>query len=100
VIAVALIVVVRPLIGWASLIGSRIKGRQRLVVAVYGVRGVGSIYYLSYAGSHMKLDNEPELWAITALAITLSTILHGFSAAFAVEKVSPSEGGKETDDDR
>ena len=100
VIAVALIVLVRPLIGWASLIGSRIKGRQRLVVAVYGVRGVGSIYYLSYAGSHMKLDNEPELWAITALAITLSTILHGFSAAFAVEKVSPSEGGKETDDDR
>jgi len=97
---VALIVVVRPLIGWASLIGSRIKGRQRLVVAVYGVRGVGSIYYLSYAGSHMKLDNEPELWAITALAITLSTILHGFSAAFAVEKVSPSEGGEETDDDR
>lgn len=99
VIAVALIVLVRPLIGWMSLIGSQIKGRQRFVVAVYGVRGVGSIYYLSYAGSHMKLDNEAELWAITALAITISTILHGFSAAFAVEKVSPSEGGKETDHD-
>lgn len=99
VIAVALIVLVRPLIGWMSLIGSQIKGRQRFVVAVYGVRGVGSIYYLSYAGSHMKLDNEPELWAITALAITISTILHGFSAAFAVEKVSPSEGGKESDHD-
>ncbi len=99
VIAVALIVVLRPLIGWVSLMGSRIKGRQRLVVAVYGVRGVGSIYYLSYAGSHLKLDNEPELWAITALAIALSTVLHGFSAAFAVEKVSPSKGGEETDDD-
>jgi NhaP-type Na+/H+ or K+/H+ antiporter len=99
VIAVALIVLVRPLIGWVSLVGSQIKGRQRFVVAVYGVRGVGSIYYLSYAGSHMKLDNEAELWAITALAITISTILHGFSAAFAVEKVSPSEGGKETDHD-
>lgn len=99
VIAVALIVLVRPLIGWVSLVGSQIKGRQRFVVAVYGVRGVGSVYYLSYAGSHMKLDNEAELWAITALAITISTILHGFSAAFAVEKVSPSEGGKETDHD-
>lgn len=99
VIAVALIVLVRPLIGWVSLIGSRIKGRQRFVVAFYGVRGVGSIYYLSYAGSHLKLDNEPELWAITALAITLSTILHGFTAAFAVEKVSPSEDGDENGSD-
>lgn len=99
IIAVALILLVRPLIGWVSLIGSQIKGRQRFVVAFYGVRGVGSIYYLSYAGSHMELDNEPELWAITALAITISTILHGFSAAFAVEKVSPSEDGRETDHD-
>ena len=98
-IAIALIVVVRPVIGWVSLIGSRLKGRQRLVVAVYGVRGIGSIYYLSYAGSHLQLDNEPELWAITALAIALSTILHGFSAAFAVEKVSPSEGGEGGDED-
>ncbi len=87
-IAVALIVLIRPLIGWAALMGSKLKGRQRFVVAVYGVRGVGSIYYLSYAGSHMDLQNETELWAITALAIVLSTVLHGFSAAFAVEKVT------------
>lgn len=94
-IAVALIVLVRPLIGWASLIGSRIRGRQRLVVAAFGVRGIGSIYYLSYAGSHLELDNEPELWAITTSAIALSTILHGFSAAFAVEKASSSDGSDE-----
>lgn len=96
IIAVALIIVVRPLIGWVSLTGSRLRGRQRLVVAIYGVRGVGSIYYLSYAGSHMELQNEAELWAITALAVTLSAVLHGFSAAFAVDKVTgPSEPGHE-----
>jgi sodium/hydrogen antiporter len=90
--AVALIVLIRPLIGWISLLGSKLKGRQRMVVAVYGVRGVGSIYYLGYAGSHLELQNEAELWAITALAITLSTVLHGFTAAFAVEKVTHPPG--------
>jgi NhaP-type Na+/H+ or K+/H+ antiporter len=88
VIAVALIILIRPLIGWVSLSGSRLKGRQRLVVAIYGVRGIGSIYYLSYAGSHLDLQNEAELWATTALAIVLSTVLHGFTAAFAIDKVT------------
>jgi len=74
--------------------GSKLKGRQRLVVAAYGVRGIGSIYDLGYAGSHLDLQNEAELWATTALAIVLSTVLHGFTAAFAVDKVTetPSPG--------
>ena len=38
-------------------------------MAVYGVRGVGSIYYLSYAGAHMELVNEGKLWAIIAFTI-------------------------------
>jgi NhaP-type Na+/H+ or K+/H+ antiporter len=91
IIAVALIIVVRPLIGWASLLGSQLKGSQRLVVAIYGVRGVGSIYYLSYAGNSIELRNEAELWAITALAITLSAFLHGFSGSIAVTKVTEPE---------
>jgi NhaP-type Na+/H+ or K+/H+ antiporter len=87
-IGLCLILVVRPLSGAVSLIGCRMKRREKLVVAVYGVRGVGSIYYLSYAGSHMALKNEAQLWAITAFTVLLSTILHGFSAAIAVERAT------------
>ncbi len=87
-IAVALIVVIRPVIGWVSLLRSGLTGQRRLVVAVYGVRGVGSIYYLAYAGSHMTLVDAPRLWAIVAFCILLSTVLHGFTAAFAVEKAT------------
>ena len=84
-IGVALVLVIRPLVGWVSLARTRLRGRKRLVVAAYGVRGVGSIYYLAYAGGHAHLANEAELWAITAFTIALSTLLHGFTAAFAVE---------------
>ena len=75
----------RPAVAWASLHRSRLTGRRRLVVAAYGVRGVGSIYYLGYAGSHMRLANEAQLWAIVGFTILVSTIVHGFTAAFAVE---------------
>jgi NhaP-type Na+/H+ or K+/H+ antiporter len=92
-IGLALIFLIRPLVGWLSLHRTVLTGRRRWVVAAYGVRGVGSIYYLGYVGSHMELVNEAELWAIIAFTILVSTVVHGFTAAFAVEKAT---GEKQT----
>jgi NhaP-type Na+/H+ or K+/H+ antiporter len=87
-IAAALILVIRPLSAWLSLAGTHLKGRERAVVAFYGVRGIGSIYYLAYAGNHVELANEYELWSIVACTILLSTVVHGLTAGLAVEKVT------------
>ena len=87
-IGLGLIFVLRPLAAWLSLIRTPLTGRRKLVVAAYGVRGVGSIYYLGYAGSHMELVNEAELWAIIAFTIVVSTVVHGFTASLAVEKAT------------
>jgi len=84
-IALALIVVIRPLSGWLALMKSELGYRDRAVVSVYGVRGIGSIYYLCYAGSHMEFANETQLWSLVGLVILLSTILHGFSVGWAMD---------------
>jgi NhaP-type Na+/H+ or K+/H+ antiporter len=94
-IGLALIFLIRPLVGWISLHGTLLTGRRRFVVAAYGVRGVGSIYYLAYAGSHVDLVNEAQLWSIIAFTVLVSTIVHGFTAAFAVERAT---GQRQTDD--
>ncbi|SEL38637.1 sodium/proton antiporter, CPA1 family [Roseovarius nanhaiticus] len=86
-IAVLLIVVLRPLAGWISLTASALARSDRAVVAVYGVRGIGSIYYLAYATGYAELDNLSDLWIITALTIFLSTILHGFTVGWSMEKI-------------
>jgi NhaP-type Na+/H+ or K+/H+ antiporter len=95
-IALGLILVIRPLVGWLSLAKTILTGRKRWVAAIYGVRGVGSIYYLSYAGSHAELANEAQLWSIIAMTILASTVLHGFTASLAVEKAT---GEKQTSDE-
>jgi sodium/hydrogen antiporter len=87
-IGLALIFILRPLIGWVSLIGTGLRHRERAVVAFYGVRGVGSIYYLAYAGSHERLTNEPGLWATIGFTVLLSTIVHGLTAGIAVERAT------------
>ena len=87
VIALALLLIIRPAAGWLSLLGTGIKGRDRLVVAAFGVRGIGSIYYLAYAAGKIEFDNEPQIWALIAFTIFVSTILHGFTAGIAMERV-------------
>ena len=87
-IAALLIFVFRPLAGWLSLWGALPRSRERAVVSFYGVRGIGSINYLAYAGGHIQLVNIAELWAIVACTIILSTIVHGFTAGIAVERAT------------
>ena len=87
-IALVLIFVIRPLAGWIGLIGADFSRNDRLVTAIYGVRGIGSIYYLCYAGRHMEFVNEDQLWSLVGLAILMSTILHGFSVGWAMDRVT------------
>jgi NhaP-type Na+/H+ or K+/H+ antiporter len=96
VVALGLLFVVRPIAAWVSLFGSPLRHRDRTLVAVYGVRGIGSIYYLCYAGGHMQFVNESQIWSLVGLVILLSTMLHGFTVGWAMEGVhdedAPSQG--------
>lgn len=87
-IGLALIFVVRPVVGWIALGRVMPRSRERAVVAFYGVRGVGSIYYLAYAATHVAMVNIAELWAIIAFTVLVSTVVHGFTAGLALEKAT------------
>lgn len=86
-IVVALLVIVRPLAGYLSLAGSSITGRARWIVAIYGVRGVGSIYYLAYAAGKVEFFDEAALWALVGFTILLSAIGHGFTSGIALDGI-------------
>jgi len=86
-IVLGLLLVVRPVAGWVSMWRTGLPPADRLVIAFYGVRGIGSIYYLGYAASHLELVNEGQLWATITLTILLSTVIHGFTAGPVVDHI-------------
>jgi sodium/hydrogen antiporter len=87
-IGLGLIFFVRPLSGWVALSGIMARGRERAVVAFYGIRGIGSVYYVAYATSHIEMVDKGALWATIVFTILLSTVVHGFTASFAVEQAT------------
>jgi NhaP-type Na+/H+ or K+/H+ antiporter len=79
VVAILAIVVVRPLIGWLCLIGSGHSPGETAVIAVFGIRGLGSIYYLAYATGHADFDGVETVWATVLVIVLASIVVHGIA---------------------
>ena len=80
-----LIFVIRPAAGWIALAGTDLSGPSRSIAAFYGVRGIGSVYYIAYVTGHVKFTDEAQLWAATTFVIILSTVAHGLTAGLVVK---------------
>ncbi len=76
-IALAIILLIRPLAAWLSLSGLGIERPERVKIAFFGIRGMGSIYYMAFALTHAEFDDPERLWTILSLTILVSAIIHG-----------------------
>lgn len=71
--------VIRPLAGWIGLIGTHPPSGEKLAISFFGIRGLGSIYYLAYALNHEEFDNADVLWSTAGFIILVSIVLHGIT---------------------
>ena len=79
-LAAFLFFVARPLSVFIGLAGTKTSLRLRAIAGWFGVRGIGSIYYLMYAVQHGLPENlAREMASLTLTAIMLSIYIHGIS---------------------
>ncbi len=79
-LALALFFVIRPLAVLFFLQKTPTVARQRLMMAWFGIRGIGSIYYLSYSLTHGLSENIDEVVGLTLSVVVISIFLHGISS--------------------
>jgi sodium/hydrogen antiporter len=75
-----LLLVIRPLAVRIGLARSPVSRGQRWLIGWFGIRGVGSLYYLMYAVNH-GLDDAlaDQLVALTLSVVVTSIVVHGIS---------------------
>jgi NhaP-type Na+/H+ or K+/H+ antiporter len=78
-LALALLVVIRPVATWICLAGSPTSHLQRVLMGWFGIRGIGSIYYLTYALNHGAREDADVLVPLTMTVIATSVLLHGIT---------------------
>ena len=75
-----LFLMIRPVSVWLGLLGAPVSRDQRIMIAWFGIRGIGSVYYLMYAIDHgLPRPLAEQIMAITLAAVTVSIALHGIS---------------------
>lgn len=76
-----LIFVIRPVGTWLSTIGGNFHPIKRFLMGWFGIRGVGSLYYLCYGmGKGLQGDIAEEIAWIVYMTVVVSVMLHGISS--------------------
>ena len=79
--------VVRPVTAWIGLSGTTTPKGERAAIAFFGIRGIGSLYYLAYAVEHADFPNVDRLWALVAFTVVVSILVHGTSATLVTRRL-------------
>ncbi|MEU7283474.1 cation:proton antiporter [Streptomyces sp. NPDC045431] len=88
VVCLLLLLAVRPLTGWLAQLGTAPGPRERAVTAFFGIRGIGSLFYLAYAlGTEGFQVPAEELWALVTFTVLVSVALHGMTATPVISRL-------------
>ena len=97
-LGVVLLLVVRPAAGLLGFAGSGAPWIDRAVVAFFGIRGIGSFYYLSHALAQASFRERElvvaaeGLWAFVGFVVLVSIVLHGISASPVMDALDRRRG--------
>jgi len=84
---VVFIFIIRPLTAYLALTGVNLHYKEKGIISFFGIRGIGSFFYLSFALNQTWFNHGKELWAIVSFIVLLSIVTHGFTAAFTFKKL-------------
>jgi len=83
-----LVLIARPILGFMSLWKTGLSYKERFFISSFGIRGIGSVFYLTYAVKHGDFENINSVYAIVALVILISIVLHGLTAKRLLRKLA------------
>ena len=77
---------IRPLSVWLGVWGEARDTAPRRLLAWFGIRGIGSVYYAVYVASHdLRYSDAVELLSCVFTVVGASIVVHGVSASPLME---------------
>jgi NhaP-type Na+/H+ or K+/H+ antiporter len=97
VLALLVVLVVRPAIGLLSLVGAQLRPPDRSSIAFFGVKGIGSFYYLAFALNTASFAAADLLLAAVACTVLVSVVVHGATATPVLLRIDRQLGRRTPD---
>jgi len=92
-VALFLVLILRPVCGRIGLIGTEFTEKKKWAIGFFGIKGIGSFFYLAYALNESQFANEKELYAIVSLLVLTSILIHGLTGPRVVDYFKKNNPG-------
>ena len=83
----ACIFLIRPAAGMAALRGATLHAKEKLAISFFGIKGIGSFFYLAFALQQASFRDEKELWSVVGFCVLVSITVHGVTAPYSIDKL-------------
>jgi sodium/hydrogen antiporter len=87
-LSIIFLFLIRPAAGMLGLAGTKTPLATRMKISWFGIRGVGTFYYLAYGLNHANFE-EPQariIWAVAGFIVLMSVFVHGVTAYFFMQQ--------------
>lgn len=72
--------IIRPVSALIGMIGVKVSLHEKLAISFFGIRGIGSFFYLSFALDKIDFADADTLWSVVGFIVMVSIVLHGVTA--------------------
>ena len=87
VFGISFLFIIRPLTSLIALIGTKLHIKEKMAISFFGIRGIGSFFYLAFALSTTYFSFANELWSLVSFIVLISIIIHGITASSVMKKI-------------
>jgi len=85
--SIVFVLMIRPLTSLLSMIGSKLHIKEKLAISFFGIKGMGSFFYLSFALNETFFALNQELWSVVSFVVLLSILIHGLTATSVMQRL-------------
>ena len=91
--SLVVVLVLRPIFGYLAMLTTNFSKKKRWAISFFGIRGIGSFFYLGYALSHGSFTESDELFGIVSYVVLFSILIHGLTSLRVVQYFNKQNEG-------
>ena len=80
IVSLAIVIIFRPIMGYLAMLTTPYSNAKKWAIGFFGIKGIGSFFYLSYALLHGNFSEYKELFGIVSYVVLFSIVIHGLTS--------------------
>ncbi|SDB61535.1 sodium/proton antiporter, CPA1 family [Flavobacteriaceae bacterium MAR_2010_188] len=80
IVSLAIVLVLRPIFGYLAMATTPYSNAKKWAIGFFGIKGIGSYFYLTYGILHGNFKEFDELFGIVSYVVLFSIVIHGFTS--------------------